>query len=336
MDYKEIAQELKKGIYRPVYIFHGAEPYFIDRLTQYIQENALSEAERSFNQTILYGKDTDAETVINAAKRYPMMAKRQVVIVKEAQHLKGVDKLRFYMEKPQESTILVINNKYGTIDKRTKLYKTMNKHAVVFESKKIPDYQLPEWIQKYMKRKNITIDSKAAVLITEFLGNDLDKITHELDKLLLAMPQGTEKITPSDIEKNIGISKEYNPFELNKALAEKDVFKANRIIRHFGKNPSEYAMPMIIGSLYFFFSKLLAYHFLPPEERKNRRQLASKIKAYSSTIGQLENASKKYSYRKVARIISYLREYDLKSKGLNNVSASEGELLKELVFKILH
>lgn len=336
MEYKEIAQELKKEIYRPVYFFHGPEPYFIDRLTQYIQDNALGETEKSFNQTILYGKDTDSETVINSARRYPMMASRQVVIVREAQNLKNIDNLRFYIEKPQKSTILVINHKHGTLDKRTKLFKSLKNHAVIFESKKIPDYKVPEWIRKYTGRKNLSIDAEASVLMTEFLGNDLDKITHELDKLLLAMPGDTKQITTSDIERNIGISKEYNPFELNKALAEKDVFKANRIIRHFGKNPSEYAMPMIIGSLYFFFSRVLAYHFLKPEERKDRKTVASRIKAYPNSIWQYENAAKKYHYKKAAKIISYLREYDLKSKGLNNVSASEGELLKELVYKILH
>ena len=336
MEYKDIAQELKQNTYRPVYFFYGDEPYFIDRLTQHIQENALSEAEKSFNQTVLYGKDTDAETVINTAKRYPMMASRQVVILKEAQNLKGIDKLLYYFEKPQKSTVLVVNYKYGSPDKRTKFFKSLKKHALLFESKKIPDYKVPEWIKKYLGRKEITIDSEAAVLMTEFLGNDLDKITHELDKLQLAMPAGEKKITSADIEKNIGISKEYNPFELNKALADKDVLKANRIIRHFGKNPSSYAMPMIIGSLYFFFSKVLAFHFIKPEDRKDRKKVAGKLKAYPSLVWQYENAAKKYNYRKAARIISYLREYDMKSKGMNNVSASEGELLKELIFKILH
>lgn len=336
MEYKDIVKELKKGHYRHIYFFHGKEPYFIDRLTEYIQANALPDDQKSFNQTILYGKDTDAETVINTAKRYPMMAKRQVVIVREAQNLKGLDKLRFYIQKPQDSTILVVNHKYASLDKRTKLYKALKEPVAEFESKKIKDHQVPEWIQKYVGQSNLSIDAEAATLMAEFLGNDLDKITHELDKLMLAMQKGENRITPAVIEKNIGISKEYNPFELNKALAEKDVMKANRIIRHFGKNPSEYAMPMIIGSMYFFFSKVLGYHFLKPEERKDRQKVAGRLKTYKSTVWQYEKATKKYSYQKAARIISYLREYDMRSKGMNNVSASQEDLLKELVFKILH
>lgn len=336
MEYKDLVQELKKGHYRNLYFLHGKEPYFIDRLTQYIQEHALPEAAKSFNQTILYGKDTDAETVINTAKRYPMMAERQVVIVKEAQHLKGLDKLRFYIQKPQKSTILVISHKHSNLDKRTKLYKALKEPVAEFESKKIPDYKLPEWIRKYVSKRNLTMDSEAAMLMSEFLGNDLDKITHELDKLRLSMPQEERHIKPEHIEKNIGISKEYNPFELNKALAEKNVMKANRIIRHFGKNPSEYAMPMIIGSLYFFFSKVLGYHFLSAEERKSKNKVASRLKAYPNSLWQYEKATQKYSYQKAAHVISYLREYDMKSKGVNNVSASQEDLLKELIFKILH
>jgi DNA polymerase-3 subunit delta len=207
------------------------------------------------------------------------------------------------------------------------------KSGVVFESKKIKDYRIPEWIKKYLGSKNKNINTNAAMLITEFLGNDLNKISHELDKLLLTLPDKEDTITADHIEKNIGISKDYNPFELNKALAEKNVLKSNRIIRHFGKNPSEYALPMIIGSLYFFFSKVLGYHFL---KDKNKNKVASTLKVYPNLVWQYEKAARNYSYKKAARIISYLREYDLKSKGLNNTSATQEELLKELIFKILH
>lgn len=333
MEYNQILEEIKKKIYRPVYLFHGEEPYFIDRLTQFIQDNVLPESEKSFNLTVLYGKDTDAETVTNTAKRYPMMASNQVVILKEAQYMKDIGNLQYYVEKPQKSTLLVINHKYKPLDKRTKLYKILQKSGVVFESKKIRDHKIPEWIKKYLGSRNKNINTDAAMLITEFLGNDLNKISHELDKLLITLPEEVNTITSSHVEKNIGISKDYNPFELNKALAEKDVLKANRIIQHFSKNPSEYALPMIIGSLYYFFSKVLGYHFLKNKDRKN---VASTLKIYPSMVWQYEKAAKKYTYQKAARIISYLREYDLKSKGLNNVSASQGELLKELVFKILH
>ncbi|MBS3769899.1 MAG: DNA polymerase III subunit delta [Bacteroidales bacterium] len=333
MEYNQILDELKNKIYRPVYLFHGEEPYFIDKLTQFIQDNVLSESEKSFNQTILYGKDTDAGTVINTAKRYPMMSSHQVVILKEAQTMKEINDLYYYLEKPQKSTILVISHKYKTLDKRTKLFKSLQKNGVVFESKKIPDYRIPEWIAKYLEHHKKSINNDAAMLITEYLGNDLNKVAHELDKLLLTLPEKETTITTNHVETNIGISKDYNPFELNKALAEKDVLKANRIILHFGKNPNEYPIPLIIGSLYFFFSKLLGYHFLT---NKNKKQVASTLKVYPNMTWQYEKAAKKYNYQKVARIISYLREYDLKSKGLNNVSATQGELLKELIFKILH
>ncbi|MFP4620363.1 MAG: DNA polymerase III subunit delta [Bacteroidales bacterium] len=333
MNYDQILDELKNNVYRPVCLFHGEEPYFIDKLTQFIQDHALAESEKSFNQTILFGKDTDAGTVINTARRYPMMASHQVVILKEAQTMKDINNLIYYVEKPQKSTILVISHKYKPLDKRTKLFKSLKKNAVVFESKKIPDYKIPEWIKKYLQHHKKNIHNDAAMLITEFLGNDLSKIVHELDKLLLTVPEEEATITSGRIEKNIGFSKDYNPFELNKALAEKDVLKANRIIMHFGKNPNEYPIPLIIGSLYFFFSRLLGYYFL---NAKDRKQVASTLKIYPNMVWQYEKAAKKYNYQKTARIISYLREYDLKSKGINNVGATQGELLKELVFKILH
>jgi DNA polymerase-3 subunit delta len=336
MEYKEIINELKKKIYKPVYFLQGEEPYFIDNITKYIQENVLSEAEKSFNQTILYGKDTTVEEIINTAKRFPMMSNLQVVIVKEAQDLKNIENLKYYIENPQNSTLLVINYKYKTLDRRKKFFKSVDKNAVVFYSTKIKDYQLPAWITKYIESKDKKITSDASVLLAEYLGNDLNKIAHELDKLFLTLPENEKTVTPAHIEKNIGISKDYNPFELNKALADKDVLKANRIINHFGKNPNEYPMPKIIGSLYYFFSKVLGYHFLDPQDKKDNRSAAGKLKLYSNMVWQYQNAAKKYNRNKLARIIGYLREYDTKSKGLNNTSTPTGDLLQELVFKILH
>jgi DNA polymerase-3 subunit delta len=333
MEYNEILKELKKKIYRPIYLFHGEESYFIDKLTRFIQDNVLSESEKSFNLTIFYGKDTDAGTVINTARRYPMMASHQVVILKEAQTMKDLNELLYYVEKPQKSTILVITHKHKALDKRTKLARSLEKNAVVFESKKIKDYRIPEWITRYLQHHNKNIDNHAAMLITEYLGNDLNKIAHELDKLLLTVPEKDTNITSDHVERNIGISKDYNTFELINALADKDAVKANRIVSHFGKNPNEYPMPLVIGSMYFFFSKLLGYHFM---KNKNRKQVASSLRVYPNMVWQYEKAAKKYNYQKSARIISYLREYDLKSKGLNNVSTPENELLRELVFKILH
>ena len=333
MEYNEILKELKNKVYRPIYFLQGEEAHFIDRITEYIQKNVLSEAEKSFNQTILYGKDTTIEEVINSARRYPMMANNQVVIVKEAQHLNDLKPLTYYLESPQKSTILVLNYKYKSLDKRTKISKKIAEKAVLFESKKIPEHKIPLWIPKYLSSKKAGITDDAAALLAEYLGNDLNKVTHELDKLLLTLPESQDKITPSEIERNIGISKDYNVFELNKALAEKDILKANRIINHFGKNPSENPLPKIIGSLYYFFSKVLGYHFV---KTKNDRELAAAIKINSRMAWQYRNASKKYLLNKPIKIIGYLREYDLKSKGMNNSGTPDSELLKELIFKILH
>ena len=336
MEYNEIINELKKKIYKPAYFLQGEEPYFIDKITNFIQENVLSEAEKSFNQTILYGKDTSVEEIINTAKRFPMMSNLQVVIVKEAQELKNINELQHYIANPQKSTVLVINYKYKTLDKRTKLFKLIDKHAVVFNSPKIPDHKIPAWITKYIDSKDKKITSDASVLLTEYLGNDLNKIAHELEKLFLTLPEKEQTITPNHIEKNIGISKDYNAFELNKALADKDILKANRIIKHFGKNPNEHPMPLIIGSMYYFFSKVLGYHFLKEKDKKNKYTAASVLKLSPKILWQYQNAAKKYNKNKLAKIISYLREYDTKSKGLNNTSASNEELLQELIFKILH
>ncbi len=334
MEYNEIFKELKNKIYRPVYFLYGDEPYFIDRITNYIHQNALPEAERSFNQTVLYGKDTTIEEVINAARRYPMISNHQVVIIKEAQNINNLKPLLHYLEKPQKSTILVFNYKYKNIDKRTKVYKALKDKAVLFESQKIQEHKIPLWISKYLTAKEVKISDEAAALLAEYLGNDLNKITHELEKLFIALPQGKSNIDPADIERNIGISKDYNVFELNKALAEKNVVKANIIINHFAKNPNENPLPKIIGSLYYFFSKVLGYHFV--NKRDSPREIAAAIKVNPKMTWQYKNASQKYDANKLARIIGYLREYDLKSKGLNNTGTPDGELLRELIFKILH
>ena len=333
MEYNDIFKELKNKIYKPIYFLQGEEPYFIDRITEYIQKNVLTEAEKSFNQTVLYGKDTTVEDVINTARRFPMMANNQVVIVKEAQHLSDLKPLIHYVNNPQKSTILVINYKYKTLDGRSKLNKVLKDNTVFFTSKKIPEYKMSQWISKYLSTKNVNISDDASVLLAEYLGNDLNKITHELEKLFLTLPSTKEKITPADIEKNIGISKDYNVFELNKALADKNILKANQIINHFGKNPSENPLPMVIGTLYYFFSKVLGYHF---SKHKDERKLASTLKINPKMVWQYKKAAQKYDPNKLARIIGYLREYDLKSKGMNNVGTPDGELLRELVFKILH
>lgn len=334
MNFEQIISELKNKIYKPIYFLSGDESYFIDLITKYINDNVLTDAEKSFNQTVLYGKETEIHTVINAAKRFPMMANYQVVIVKEAQNIKKIDDLIHYANAPLKSTILVINYKYKTLDKRKKLYKALNENCVLFESKKLYDNEVPGWINSYLKNKNRTVDPSAGMLLTEYLGNDLSKIANELDKLIITLPEGEYNISTSHIERNIGISKDFNNFELHKALTQKNVLKSNRIVNYFSHNPKDNPFTLTISSLYHFYSKVLTYHFI--KDKRDRRSVAATLKVNPYFVGDYEKAAKSYNPRKTVEIISLLREYDLKSKGFNNVSTSHGELLKELVFKILH
>lgn len=334
MSFEQIISDLKNKIYKPIYFLSGEEPYFIDLITKYINDHVLTEEEKSFNQTVLYGKDTEIATVINTAKRFPMMANHQVVIVKEAQNIKNIEELIHYANAPLKSTLLVINYKYKTLDKRKKIYKVIQENGVLFESKKLYDNEVPAWINSYLKNRNRTIDPGAGMLLTEYLGNDLSKIANELDKLIITLPDGDFNITTSHIEKNIGISKDYNNFELHKALTQKNALKANRIVNYFASNPKDNPFTMTIATLYHFYSKVLTYHFL--KNKSDKRSVAASLKVSPYFIGDYERAAKQYNPKKTVEIISLLREYDLKSKGYNNVSTSHGELLKELVYKILH
>lgn len=330
--FKQIMTDLKKKIYKPIYLLMGEESYYIDQITNYILENVLKPEEKGFNQSVLYGKDVDASIVDNAARRYPMMANHQVIVVKEAQNMKKIEDLSYYASSPLKSTILVLNYKYKTVDKRKKLIKEIKKNGVVFESKKLYDNQVPSWISNYLSEKKFSIDPKASMILSEFLGSNLSKIANELDKLIISLPAGTQ-INASHIEKNIGISKDYNNFELQKALGEKDVLKANRIINHFGKNPKDNPMIVTIVVLFNFFSKVLIYHFLTDKSQKN---VASVLKVHPFFVRDYETAARRFNPRKTVATISLLREYDLRSKGVGNVSTPPGDLLKELVFKILH
>lgn len=331
-EFEELLKDLKNKIYKPIYFLMGEESYYIDQVTDYISKHVLTEAEKTFNQVVLYGKDTDVVTIINAARRFPMMSNYQVVIVKEAQELKKIEELLAYVEKPLKSTILVINYKYDTLDKRTKFSKALANHVLI-EFKKMYDNQVPAWIISYLKKTNMTIDAEAAELLTEFLGNDLSRIAHELEKLIIILPEGTKMITKLHIEKNIGISKDYNNFELQKALGQKNVLKANRIADYFIKNPKASPFTVTVSMLFNYFSKLLTYHFL---QDKSKSSVASALGINPYFVAEYESASKKYSPAKVVAIISYLREYDVKSKGVGSGNIPEGELLRELVFKILH
>jgi DNA polymerase-3 subunit delta len=332
MKFEEIISDLRNKKYSPVYLLMGEEPYFIDRITDFITANVLTESEKPFNQVIFYGKDTEMGTIIDTARRYPMMASHFVVIVREAQQLKNIEDLVHYAEKPQPSTLLVICYKYKTLDKRKKLYKSITEKGVLFESKKLYEDKIPDWITGYLKNQFVSIEPKAAFILTENLGNDLGRIAGELDKLLIALP-GEKQITSDHVERYIGISKEYNNFELHKALGQKNVVKANRIINYFSQNQKNNPLTVTITSLYYYFTKVMLYHTLKDKSPGNA---ASVLQVNPFFLKDYETAAKNYSRNKLTGIISLLREYDMNSKGYQSASITEGELLREMIFKILH
>jgi DNA polymerase-3 subunit delta len=331
--YEQILTDLRKKVYNPVYFLMGEEPYYIDLISDYIQNNVLGEAEKEFDQTILYGKDVEITTVINAAKRYPMMGSYQVLIVKEAQLIKVWDDLVYYLNNPLKSTILIFCYKYGTPDKRKKWYQELNKIAIIFESTKMRDYEIGSWISKYAKSKNVIIEDKAIAMLSEFLGTDLSKLVNEIDKLILTKPADVQSITPEFIEKNIGISKDFNVFELQNALINKDVVKSNRIIRYFAENKKANPMVLVLAQLFKYFSDLMIYHYLPD---KCPAAVAAELKINPYFVKDYQKAAKAFGAWKTMNIISYIRETDARSKGIDNPSTDDGELLKELIFKILH
>jgi DNA polymerase III subunit delta len=334
MDFDQILTDLKNKNYKPVYFLMGEESYFIDEISNYISNHALTETEKVFNQITLYGKDVDAISVIEASRRFPMMASHQVVIVKEAQNIRNIEELLHYTEKPMKTTILVVSYKYKTLDKRKKLYGSIEKNGgVVLVSDKLYEDKIPGWISKYLAPRGYTIAPEASAMLAEFLGTDLGKIANELSKLLISIPGGGKRITPEMIEKNIGISKDFNNFELQKALVARDVLKANRIIEYFARNPGDNPIILTISSLFSSFTKIFTYHFL---KDKSKGAVASALKINPYFVAEYETAAKRYSPAKIVEIIAMLREYDLKSKGVGNSSASDGDLLKEMVFKIIH
>lgn len=331
--YEEIISDLKKRIFKPVYFLAGEEPYYIDLITDYIENKVLPESEKAFNQIIFYADDTNIAAIIDTARRFPMMASHQVVIIKEAQTLKKLEDLVLYLEKPLLSTILVFSYKYKTLDKRTKLFKTLESLAVYFESARIRDYLIPAWIERYLMTKGIKIDPSASALLTEYLGTDLHKIVNELDKLIITLPAGKPMITIPLIEKNIGISKDYNNFELQKAIGDKNVLKANMIVHYFGNNPKDNPITLSIGLLFGFFSKILTYHYLTDKSKNN---VAAVLKVNPFFVKDYETSAMKYNVSKTVQIISLLRTFDMKSKGYGDPGTEPGDLLKELVYRILH
>ncbi|WP_369995243.1 DNA polymerase III subunit delta [Winogradskyella sp.] len=330
---KELVAAIKKGDIKPIYFLMGEEAYYIDKISDFIEDNLLDEAEKGFNQMVLYGRDVSIDDIVSNAKRYPMMAERQVVIVKEAQELsRTIEKLATYAENPQPTTVLVINYKYKKIDKRKALYKAINKKGgVVFESKKLYDNQVPDWIRRVLKGQGYDISPKAAQMLVEFLGTDLSKVNNELDKLKIVLPEGTQ-ITPEHIEENIGISKDFNNFELRKAVGARDIVKAHQIAKYFGDNPKDNPMVVTVSLLFSFFSQLLHLHGM---HDKSPRNVASALRVNPYFVNEYLTAARNYPMKKVSSIISLLREFDVKGKGVGANAVPQGDLLKELLVRIL-
>ncbi|MGB1318310.1 MAG: DNA polymerase III subunit delta [Flavobacteriales bacterium] len=337
--------DLRNGKYKPVYFLQGEEPFYIDAISDYIADNVLTEDERSFNQSVLYGLDTDVGTIVSEAKRFPMMAERQVVIIKEAQRIRNLvpsgedakSELLAYLENPQPSTVLVFCHKYKKIDARKKVGKAMKsaveKHGVFYTSDKVKDWTLATWIADHVQTLGYQIDPRTSSILAEYLGNDLSKIDNELGKLFIDLKVGGN-ITLDLIEKNIGISKDYNVFELQNAMLKLDIQKANRIIIHFSKNLKDHPIQMLVATLYGFFNKMLLLQYLQRRGRANEAAKVLRVNPYFLKDYQL--GVRNYPEKKLRRIIGYLRDADLKSKGIGNVSTNAGDLMKELVFKIMH
>ncbi len=333
MDYDQILENLKRKIYHPVYFLCGDEPYYNDIISDYIERNVLTEAEKGFNQTIFYGKDTDITTVLEACRRYPMMASQQVIIVKEAQAWKDLKQLVKYLSAPSKTTLLVINYKYSKPDMRTAEGRVIQQKCMYLETKRLKEYQIPTWIDNYFKKREYTITPQASQMLSDFLGNDLGKVANELNKLFLVVNKGS-KITPEDVEKNIGISKDFNVFELTDALGSKNILKANRIINYFGANPTANPIQPVTVILFSFFTKLFKYHFLTD---KSEKAVATALGIPPFVVRNYFEASKKYNKTRLFEILGIIREYDMKSKGLESATGvTQGDLLKEMVFKILH
>ena len=331
-DVKQIVSDIKAGDIKPIYFLMGEEPYYIDRISEYIERNVLAEDEKGFNQMVLYGRDVSIEDIVGNAKRFPMMAERQVIIVKEAQDLsRTIEKLASYVENPQPTTVLVVNYKYKKIDKRKALYKALKKGSIVFESKKLYENQVADWIRRVLAGKQYSIAPKAAQMLVEFLGTDLSKINNELEKLQIILPSDTQ-ITPEHIEENIGISKDYNNFELRKAVGERNVLKAHQIAHYFAENPKDNPMVVTVTLLFNFFSQLLHYHGL---QDKSPRSVASALRINPYFVNEYVSAARNYPMKRVSQVVSVLRDFDVKSKGVGSYGVSQRDLLKELLVRIM-
>ena len=333
--FQSIMQDLKNRNFAPFYLLMGDESYYIDSISDYIASHVLSPEECDFNQTICFGSDVTAVQVADMARRYPMMAEYQVIIVKEAQNIRSLEALEKYLKNPVKSTILVWCHKNGKIDARKKVLGLAQSVGVVFESKKLRDYQLPDFIQNYLKSKKISIDPKSCQMIADYIGADLSRIVSELDKILIYLPEDDRRITPEVVEKEVGVSKDFNAFELRNTIVSKDVFKANQIIKYFDNNPKAGSLYSFLPLLFSFFQNLMIVHYSP---NKSFEQDIARALDLKSAWGSKDfiTGLRNYSARKTMEIISKIREVDGKSKGLDNPNTGAGELMKELIFFILH
>lgn len=334
--YESIMRELMDGKYRPVYYLHGDEAYYIDKICDYIAEHALSPEERDFNQTVLFGSDVNASQIADAARRYPMMAERQVVIVKEAQNIRNTEPLEKYMKQPMPTTVLVFCHKNGKIDGRKREYvKAIQKAGILFESTKLRDRELPAFIERYLKERNVSIDLKSMQLIAEAIGADLSRLTSELEKVLLSLPEGDKRVTPQVVEDQIGVSKDFNGYELQDAIVNRNVFKANQIINYFDKNPKAGSIYSFLPLLFNFFQNLMVAFYCP--QKQSQEAVAQWLElGVAWRAKDIMTGMRNYSAMKVMQIIDKMREIDAKSKGLDNPNTPPEELMKELIFYILH
>ena len=333
--YEAIMSDLKARKFAPIYYLMGDEAYYIDQITDYIAEHVLTPEERDFNQTVLFGSDVNASQITDVAKRYPMMSEYQVVIVKEAQNIKNTDALAAYVEKPLASTILVVCHKNGTLDKRKTFASKIQKNGVLFESKKLGEKELPAFIERYLKQHTATIDTKSTQMIVEAIGADLSRLTSELDKLLIALPENDKNVTPQVVENQIGVSKDFNAFELKAALVNRDVYKANQIIQYFDENPKSGGPFKLVPLLFSYFQNLMMAYYAP--NPKSQEDVAGWLELKNVWAAkEYMTGMRNYSGMKVMQIIGKLRETDAKMKGLDNPNTDQGDLMKELIFYILH
>lgn len=332
--YEQIVRDVRAGDIKPIYFLMGEENYYIDHVADFIVNTLLKPEEKDFNLVTFFGADTDVDTVITAARAYPLGAQRLVVLVKEAQSMKHLDRLELYLRQVQPSTVLIICHKNGSLDRRLKVAAMIQKEGVLFESKKLYDSQLPPFVRDYLKRKRVAVAPGAAEMAAEYVGSDLNRLASELDKLVLALPQGANIVTPELVQQQIGISKNFNIFELQDALGIKDVLKVNRILKYFDSNPKENPVQMVLPALFKYFSNLMLAFYSPD---KSERGIAAWLNMTDWQVRKnVLPGMKLYSGVKVMNILSEIRRTDGRSKGVNNPAISNGDLMKELMFFILH